>query len=180
MFSFTKTKTKGTKGKIKAKRNSNVMNKLSKIGKALLFPIAMLPFAAILLRIGAAIPNTTAFSGGVATFLLSAANVIFKNLAILFGVGLAFGLTKKRRGEAALIGFVGVTLVMAMMSRPPYSVKEGGKEIIIAGGFFSSGLDLSNLFYKEVKNFHDVFGKSYNDILANNVFTGLLVGLFVA
>ena len=170
--------------KKKPKTNHGIMMKLSQIGKSLLFPIAMLPFAAILLRIGVAIPiapdtanhlSFSTFSTTVSEILTSAGNVIFKNLAILFGAGLAFGLTKKRRGEAALVGFVGVALVMAMMSRPPYANTDNH---IIAGGFYSSGLDLVGKFYGD--RFHQIFGCAYNDILANNVFTGVLVGLCVA
>ena len=70
----------------------------------------------------------------------------------------------------ALVGFIGVSLVMGMMS------SNAGGYI----GFFSSNIDLSNLFYGHIKDFHTIFGSAYNSILANNVFTGLLVGLFVA
>ena len=174
-------------GMSKPKRNSNIMTQLSKVGKALMFPIAMLPFAAILLRIGAAIPTTsnggTVFSTAVANLLLSGANVVFANLAILFGVGLAFGLSKKNRGEAALVGFIGVSLVMAMMSSNiAYNNNGEPTKSTTYLGFFSSGIDLVNLFYGSIINFHDpkFFGNAYNSILANNVFTGLLVGIFVA
>lgn len=51
-----------------AKKSNNltfmkkIMEKLSRIGAALMFPIAVLPVAAILLRIGAEIPTETYFA----------------------------------------------------------------------------------------------------------------------
>ncbi|MGL4950319.1 MAG: PTS transporter subunit EIIC, partial [Mycoplasma sp.] len=80
-----------------------MLQKLGRIGKALLFPIAVLPVAAIFLRLGAQLPEGTAFASFIKALFLTAGNAVFDNLYMLFGIGLAFGLTKDNRGEAALV-----------------------------------------------------------------------------
>ena len=50
---------------------------LQRLGKSLLFPIAMLPAAAIFLRLGAAIPGDTAFSTFVSTTFDSLSSGVF-------------------------------------------------------------------------------------------------------
>lgn len=50
---------------------------LQKMGKSLLFPIAMLPIAAIFLRLGDAIPGTTDFSEFISKLFLAIGNSVF-------------------------------------------------------------------------------------------------------
>lgn len=73
---------------------------LQKIGKALMLPIAVLPAAALLLRLGQddllGIP-----------FIAAAGNAIFAHLALIFAIGVAIGLAKDNNGSAALAGAVG-------------------------------------------------------------------------
>lgn len=157
---------------------------LGRIGKALLFPIAVLPIAAILNRLGAQIPTNIGVEGGsdfvhfVQTILSAAGNTVFNNLHILFAVGVGFGLTKDNRGEAALTALVGMILLTLLMS--------------------STGANLPQQFYGEIKfpidqnlihagvvnenatGFESLFGNKYDSILANNVLNGILCGCFVA
>lgn len=110
----SKTKPQSSNG---AKRFfKSLFGKLGRIGKALLFPIAMLPIAAIMLRVGAQLPTDTPFAHFVQTCIFNAGNVVFDNLPILFAVGVGFGLTKESRGEAALAAFVGMALLKVLMS----------------------------------------------------------------
>jgi len=76
--------------------------KLQKVGKALMTPVAVLPVAAILLRLGVLwdIPIITA-----------AGAAIFDNLALLFAIGVAFGLAKNNQGAAGLAGAVGYLVI---------------------------------------------------------------------
>ena len=81
---------------------------LQKVGKAFMFPIALLPFAGLLLGIGAAFTNHQMISAyglgsflGDGTFLnavlmimKNTGEIVFANLPILFAVGLAVGLAK--------------------------------------------------------------------------------------
>ncbi|UZJ80190.1 N-acetylglucosamine-specific PTS transporter subunit IIBC [Fictibacillus sp. KU28468] len=71
---------------------------LQRIGRALMLPIAVLPAAGLVLRLGALwhIP-----------FMEKAGNSIFENLAILFAIGVAIGFSKDGNGAAALAGAIG-------------------------------------------------------------------------
>ena len=86
----------------------NVLGYLQQLGKALMLPIAVLPVAALLLRLGQddllALP-----------FIAAAGDAIFKNLPLLFSMGIAVGLSKDSSGAAALAGTVGyLTLVNSL------------------------------------------------------------------
>jgi len=83
----------------------SVFGKLQKVGKALMLPIAVMPAAAILLRLGAGVPG---IEGLLADIMLKAGAGIFDNLYLLFGIGVALGLAKGNHGAAALAGAVGV------------------------------------------------------------------------
>jgi len=82
------------------KGDRNMLNFLQRIGKSLMLPIAVLPAAALLLRLGQKdlldIP-----------FMAQAGDAIFANLALLFALGIAVGLSKDGSGAAALAGVVG-------------------------------------------------------------------------
>jgi N-acetylglucosamine PTS system EIICBA or EIICB component len=71
-----------------------------KLGRALMLPIAVLPIAALLLRLGQddmlGIP-----------FMATAGEAIFKNLGLLFAVGVAIGFAREGHGAAGLAGAVG-------------------------------------------------------------------------
>ncbi|WP_010176045.1 N-acetylglucosamine-specific PTS transporter subunit IIBC [Bacillus coahuilensis] len=73
---------------------------LQRIGKALMLPVAVLPAAALLLRLGQEdlldIP-----------FMAAAGDAVFGNLALLFAIGVAVGIAKDHNGSAALAGAVG-------------------------------------------------------------------------
>jgi PTS system N-acetylglucosamine-specific IIC component len=89
-----------------------MFNLLQKVGKALMTPIAVLPVAAILLRLGFGdIPFIT---GEIATIMKVAGDAIFGNLDMLFAVGIAYGLAKNNDGAAALAGAVGLLIAKAV------------------------------------------------------------------
>ncbi|WP_434343492.1 PTS transporter subunit EIIC [Mycoplasma sp. 06067-C1-B144P-99-0482-3] len=102
-----KTKTK--------KANSfynNLLNALQRLGKTLMFPIAVLPIAALLARFGALIQDPLANGGSniseiqkfIGLVIATPGQIVFDNLAIIFAIGISFGLAKDNRGEAALVG----------------------------------------------------------------------------
>jgi len=89
-----------------------MFNLLQKVGKALMTPIAVLPIAAILLRLGFGdIPFIT---GDFANIMKVAGETIFKNLDMLFAVGIAYGLAKNSDGAAALSALVGILISKAV------------------------------------------------------------------
>lgn len=93
---------------------NQILNKLQRLGKALMFPIAVLPIAAVLLRVGALISDPLANNSAdinqiqifIGKVLSTPGGVVFDNLAIIFAIGVAFGLAKDNRGEAALVGAI--------------------------------------------------------------------------
>jgi len=99
------------------KEKISLFGQLQRIGKALMVPVAILPAAGLLLGIGAGLQNiykqvndVDAVPGGL--FKLSsdtmqgAGDIVFANLALLFAIGVAIGLTGDA-GVAALAGTVG-------------------------------------------------------------------------
>ena len=69
------------------------------LGRALMLPIAVLPVAALLLRLGQ--PDLL----NIAT-VAAAGDAIFSNLGLLFAIGVAVGLARENHGAAGLAGVV--------------------------------------------------------------------------
>jgi PTS system N-acetylglucosamine-specific IIC component len=82
---------------------------VQKFGRSLMLPIAALPAAALLLRLGQ--PDLLGADGWgwvkVAAVLGAAGNALFANLPLLFAVGVAIGMAKKADGSTALAAVVG-------------------------------------------------------------------------
>jgi PTS system N-acetylglucosamine-specific IIC component len=89
-----------------------MFNFFQKIGKALMTPIAVLPIAAILLRLG--FGDIPFIPIEIANIMKVAGNTIFLNLDMLFAVGIAYGLAKNNDGAAALSGAVGLLIAKAV------------------------------------------------------------------
>jgi len=95
------------------------VEKLQPLGRALMLPIAVLPIAALLLRLGQAdmfdLP-----------FVAAAGNAIFSNLGLLFAAGVAVGLARENHGAAALAGVVAYVVATegakALLKLPPDTV----------------------------------------------------------
>lgn len=87
-----------------------MFNLFQRIGKALMTPIAVLPVAALLLRLGFG----DIFDGQLALIMKSAGDAIFSNLDLLFGIGIAYGLAKNSDGAAALAGAIGVLIAKSV------------------------------------------------------------------
>ena len=82
---------------------------LQRVGRSLMTPIAVLPAAAILLRLGQA--DLLGADGlgwsRVAEVVGNAGNALFANLALIFAIGVAYGFARKSDGSTALAGLVG-------------------------------------------------------------------------
>src|SRR6185295_15018797 len=74
--------------------------KLQPLGRALMLPIAVLPVAALLLRMGQ--PDLLGMPA-----IAAAGEAIFSNLGLLFAIGVAVGLAKENHGAAGLAAVVG-------------------------------------------------------------------------
>ncbi|TNY35538.1 PTS transporter subunit EIIC [Thermomonospora catenispora] len=97
------------------KRGSRALAVLQRIGRSLMLPIAVLPAAGLLLRLGQPDvlgENTDAwisFSGAdrVAEVFAAAGGALFDWLPLLFAVGVAVGFARKSDGSTALAAVVG-------------------------------------------------------------------------
>jgi PTS system N-acetylglucosamine-specific IIC component len=92
---------------------------LQKLGRALMLPIAVMPLAALLLRLGQ--PDLLNVP-----FVAAAGDAIFGNLGILFAVGVAVGFAKESHGAAGLAGAVGffvtIKAAAALVAVPPDAI----------------------------------------------------------
>ena len=104
----------------------NILGYAQKLGKALMLPIATLPVAALLLRLGQ--PDLLDIS-----FMAAAGNAIFSQLPLLFGLGIAIGLSKDGNGAAALAGAVAYFVLTATAATIDASVNMSFFAGIIAG-----------------------------------------------
>ncbi len=73
---------------------------LQRLGRALMLPIAVLPIAGLLLRLGQ--PDLLALP-----FVAAAGDAIFSNLGLLFAIGIAIGFARDNHGAAGLAAAVG-------------------------------------------------------------------------
>jgi PTS system N-acetylglucosamine-specific IIC component len=108
---------------------------LQQLGRALMLPIAVLPIAGLLLRLGQ--PDLLGWAA-----MASAGDAIFSNLGLLFAVGVGVGLARENHGAAglaALVGFLVTTrAVETLLAAPPgalakLSIPVGLLSGIIAG-----------------------------------------------
>lgn len=95
----------------------NILGYMQKVGRALMVPVAVLPAAAILMGIGYWIdPNGWGGESALAAFLIKAGAAVIDNMALLFAVGVAYGMSKDKDGAAALSGLVGWLVVTTLLS----------------------------------------------------------------
>ncbi|HYO53048.1 N-acetylglucosamine-specific PTS transporter subunit IIBC [Archangium sp.] len=100
---------------------SNKFAGVQQLGRALMLPIAVLPIAGLLLRLGQ--PDLLDIP-----FMAAAGDAIFSNLGLLFAVGVAVGFARENHGAAGLAGAVGFFITIkgaeALIQVPP-AVLEG-------------------------------------------------------
>ena len=152
-----------------------MFNFLQRIGKALMTPIAVLPVAALLLRLGFG----DIFDGHIAMIAKVAGESIFGNLDLLFGIGIAYGFAKNNDGTAALSGAVGVLVAKAVYLGIDPNLKMGVFIGIIMGVIAGS---LYNRFYEiKLPEFLGFFGgKRFVPIITtlSAIVVGVIAGYF--
>ena len=75
------------------------------LGRALMLPIAVLPIAGLLLRLGQ--PDLLNWVA-----MAAAGKAVFSNLGLLFAVGVGVGLARENHGAAGLAALVGYVVTM--------------------------------------------------------------------
>ncbi len=107
----------------------SVMSFLQPLGRALMLPIAVLPIAGLLLRLGQ--PDLLDIA-----FLSAAGDAMFANLGLLFAVGVATGFARDGNGAAAMAGvvcfLVSVNGAQVFLTVPPATLANV-PEALVAG-----------------------------------------------
>ncbi len=115
-----------------------ILEGLQKLGRSLMLPIAVLPVAALMLRLGAGdlldIP-----------FIFKAGDAIFSNLPLIFAIGVSVGLSKDNAGASALAGAIGYLVFTAAIGSLDKDINMGVLSGIIMG--ITAGL-IYNRFYQ--------------------------------
>ncbi|WP_169164901.1 PTS transporter subunit EIIC [Cellulomonas taurus] len=146
----------------KRKRSIPGFAQLQRIGRSLMLPIASLPAAALLLRLGQpdmlgadGVAGTWSWVQPVADVFAAAGNALIGNLPILFALGVAIGYARKADGStglAALVGYLVFTGVTDALSPTILGTPAEGEtqELINYGvlGGIVIGLTAALLFQK--------------------------------
>jgi PTS system N-acetylglucosamine-specific IIC component len=115
---------------------SSALGALQPLGRALMLPIAVLPVAGLLLRLGQ--PDML----GIA-FVAAAGDAIFHNLGLIFAIGVAVGFARDGNGAAGLAGAVCFLIAtngaQALMVVPAEATAGlSGKAVDLAGAAFKA------------------------------------------
>ncbi|MER5381464.1 PTS transporter subunit EIIC [Streptomyces sp. NPDC002688] len=119
------------------KRGSGLFQGLQKVGRSLQLPIAVLPAAGILLRLG----QDDVFGkdglgwNKVAAVFMTAGDAVFGNLPLLFCVGIAIGFAKKADGSTALAALVGFLVYKNVLTAFPITDAEVTKGADVAATY---------------------------------------------
>ena len=97
-----------------------------RLGRALMLPIAVLPVAGLLLRLGQPDMFDLAAMAG-------AGKAVFDHLALLFAIGVAVGFAHENHGVAGLAGAVGYLVLDAVLAALDGSIDMGVLAGIVAG-----------------------------------------------
>jgi PTS system N-acetylglucosamine-specific IIC component len=108
---------------------------LQPLGRALMLPIAVLPVAGLLLRLGQ--PDLLNIA-----FMAAAGDAIFSNLGLLFAIGVSIGFARENNGAAGLAGVVCFLIAV-----------EGAKTLLrvppdVTAGLIPAHADLASAAYK--------------------------------
>lgn len=147
----------------------SLLSELQKIGQALVLPIAVLPIAGLLLRLGQAdlLNNSIISEAGLA---------IFTNLALLFAIGIAGGLAKDRDIAAGLAGALAYLILTAVTK-----VINPDNNLLIFGGViagFIGGYTYNHFYKTQLPVFLAFFGgKRFVPIMAGLISLVIAIGL---
>lgn len=153
--------------------NNEIFNKLQKLGRTFMLPIALLPIAGLFLGLGAALTNPAfisqygleavmgegTFLSGIFNVMTDVGDVIFGNLALLFAVSVSTGLAKDRKEVAGLSAVVGYFTMYAALT--------------------SAIHNFANM--DELRNIEGLVGNvlGFTETLNTGVFGGIIIGLVV-
>ncbi len=144
-----------------------ILGALQSIGRSLMLPIAVLPAAALLLRLGQ--PDLLNIP-----WIAAAGNAVFSNLPMIFAIGVAIGLSGGD-GAAALAGLVGFLVFTGVFNTIIPQVK-GAPDPTINMGVLSGiivGLTAAWLY----RRFHDIRLPDYLGFFGGRRFVPIITAL---
>ena len=93
-----------------------MMRFFQRLGKSLMLPVACLPVGGILMGIGYWIdPSGWGANNLLALLLIKAGGILIDNMAILFALGVAIGMSKDQEGTSALAAIISWLTVQTML-----------------------------------------------------------------
>ncbi|MGI5455218.1 PTS transporter subunit EIIC [Streptomyces sp. CA-249302] len=123
------------------KWGSGLFQGLQKVGRSLQLPIAVLPAAGILLRLGQQdVQDKLHLPDKVTAVFATAGGAIFDNLPLLFCIGVAIGFAKKSDGSTALAGLVGFLVYSNVLKAFPVTDAKILKGADIAATYNNPGV----------------------------------------
>jgi N-acetylglucosamine PTS system EIICBA or EIICB component len=140
--------------------NTNAFAKFQQLGRALMLPIAVLPVAGLLLRLGQ--PDLLNIP-----WIAQAGDAIFTNLALIFAIGVAVGFAKENHGAAGLAGCIGYLILTAVLKSMNDKLNMG----VLAG--ILCGIVAGNLYNK----FKDIKLPEYLAFFGGKRFVPIITGL---
>jgi PTS system N-acetylglucosamine-specific IIC component len=134
--------------------------KFQKLGRALMLPIAVLPVAGLLLRLGQ--PDLLNIK-----WIADAGGAVFTNLPLIFSIGVAVGFAKENHGAAALAGGIGYLILTAVLK----SINDKLDMGVLAG--ILCGIVAGNLYNR----FYDIKLPEYLAFFGGKRFVPIITGL---
>lgn len=112
--------TVGTAPAVPKKKGAGVMAVMQRIGRSLMLPVAVLPAAALLVRLGnpdmLGRESFPTFITKLAGYMAAGGGAILDNMALLFAVGIAIGFAKKSDGSTALAAVTGYLVFQKVLA----------------------------------------------------------------
>jgi PTS system N-acetylglucosamine-specific IIC component len=164
-------------------RGSRAMAVGQRIGRSLMLPIATLPAAALLIRLGAtdmlgkdSLPH---WVNRIAEFMAAGGGALIDNIALLFAVGIAIGFAKKSDGSTGLAAVVGYLVFSKVLATFHDNNTDAPVNAGVLGGVVI-GITVALLYQryhrKKLPDFLGFFaGRRLVPILSS--FAGLLLGI---
>jgi PTS system N-acetylglucosamine-specific IIC component len=134
--------------------------KFQKLGRALMLPIAVLPVAGLLLRLGQ--PDLLNIK-----WIADAGGAVFTNLPLIFSIGVAVGFAKENHGAAGLAGGIGYLILTAVLK----SINDKLDMGVLAG--ILCGIVAGNLYNR----FKDIKMPEYLAFFGGKRFVPIITGL---
>ena len=92
------------------------MKYLQRLGKSLMIPVAALPIGGILMGISYWMTSEGRPATAFTIIMATAGGILIENMALLFAVAIAYGMTKDNDGTAALSGVISFLTITTMLS----------------------------------------------------------------